>query len=199
VYAAFARSTGLTVEEIARVLTRAAMRAGAPPLDLLETARITEEEFLRLVQEAADAELPGRGVDLSQFRRRWFAGMTPNEDFALFLATLRDHGHRLVLLTNNVREWRESWLPTLPAGLFELIVDSSEEGVRKPDGEIFRRTVDRLGLTPAQCLFVDDVWEHCAAAHRLGMRVVWFRSNPQASYEIAQALGVGSAAVRRAA
>jgi 2-haloacid dehalogenase len=41
--------------------------------------------------------------------------------------------------------------------------------VAKPDPEIYRRLLDRNGLEPAGCLFIDDVAANVAAARALGM------------------------------
>jgi len=45
------------------------------------------------------------------------------------------------------------------AHLLEVVVDSAIEGVRKPDPEIFRRTLARLGVPPARALYVGDIPE----------------------------------------
>lgn len=58
---------------------------------------------------------------------------------------------------------------------FDGIVVSGEEGVVKPDPEIFQRLTDRYGLVPAQTLFIDDSPRHVAAAHTFGYQVHQFR------------------------
>jgi FMN phosphatase YigB (HAD superfamily) len=43
-------------------------------------------------------------------------------------------GVPIALLTNNVKEWGDHWRATFPVDeLFEVVVDSSEVGMRKPD------------------------------------------------------------------
>jgi 2-haloacid dehalogenase len=69
------------------------------------------------------------------------------------------------------------------------IVVSSEEGVIKPDPEIFRRLFDRFGLVPAETVFVDDAERNVAAARSLGMAAVLFRSPEQLREELV-ALGL---------
>lgn len=44
-------------------------------------------------------------------------------------------------------------------------------GLRKPDPAFFAAIVEDLGVTPAQCLFVDDRADNCEAAAALGMSV----------------------------
>ena len=76
---------------------------------------------------------------------------------------------RLAILTNNVREWQPRWrTPVAVDELFELVVDSGFEGIRKPEPEIYELTLARLGLPAEACAFVDDLEVNVAAAPRAG-------------------------------
>jgi epoxide hydrolase-like predicted phosphatase len=83
-------------------------------------------------------------------------------------------GYRTALVTNNVAEFRASWRKMLPVEeLFQVIVDSSEVRMRKPNPAIFRHTLEQLGdVSPRECLFLDDAASNVEAARRLGMRGV---------------------------
>jgi HAD superfamily hydrolase (TIGR01509 family) len=59
--------------------------------------------------------------------------------------------------------------------LFDDVVVSAEVGMAKPEPAIFRRAVDRLGLAPAECVFVDDWDQNVEAAREVGMRGVIHR------------------------
>ena len=83
---------------------------------------------------------------------------------------LKDDGYRLAVLSNNVREFAAYWRSTVPLELFDLVVDSCEEGIRKPNPEIYLRTTERLGVSPAACVFLDDSADNVRAATELGMR-----------------------------
>jgi epoxide hydrolase-like predicted phosphatase len=87
------------------------------------------------------------------------------------------HGYRTALVTNNAHEFRESWRRLVPADeLFQVIVDSSEVGVRKPDPRIFELALARLGgVEPGQALFLDDAASNVAAAEKLGIQAVLVR------------------------
>jgi putative hydrolase of the HAD superfamily len=85
---------------------------------------------------------------------------------------LKDEGYRLGILTNNVKEFAPYWRATIPCELFDVIVDSCEEGIRKPDPEIYLRTAQRLGVDPAACVFLDDGPANVEAAVGVGMRGV---------------------------
>ncbi len=86
-------------------------------------------------------------------------------------------GYRTALVTNNAHEFRDAWRRLVPADeLFEVIVDSSEVGMRKPDPRIFELTLERLGgIGPGEVLFLDDAASNVAAAERLGIRSVLVR------------------------
>ena len=82
---------------------------------------------------------------------------------------LRDEGYRVGLLTNNVKEYGDAWRATIPVEIFDDIVDSSVVGVRKPDARIFVMAAERLGVTPPECVFLDDVTHNVAGAQAVGM------------------------------
>jgi putative hydrolase of the HAD superfamily len=58
--------------------------------------------------------------------------------------------------------------------LLATIVDSSVVGVRKPDPAIFSLAVERLGVEPAEVLYVGDSFEKdIVGAHAAGLRTGW--------------------------
>ena len=80
-------------------------------------------------------------------------------------------GCPIALLTNNVKEWGDHWRATFPVDeLFEVVVDSSEVGMRKPDPRIYLLTCERLGVAPDASVFIDDNAENIAAAARSAWR-----------------------------
>jgi putative hydrolase of the HAD superfamily len=88
-------------------------------------------------------------------------------------------GVPIALLTNNVKEWGDHWRATFPVDeLFEIVVDSSDVGMRKPDARIYLLTCERLGVAPEASVFIDDNAENIAAARALGMETVHFGEDP---------------------
>ncbi|HEX4806555.1 MAG TPA: HAD family phosphatase [Conexibacter sp.] len=180
---------GIPLEAFGAALARAAAdNGGANPLFELETGRLTEARFVELLGAALRAELD-RDVDLARFGETFFEHLHPNEELFAFMRTVHQRGYRMAILTNNVREWEPLWRSMLPIDeLFELVVDSGFEGLRKPDARIYELTLARLGVAAEATLFVDDTEVNCEAARALGMHAVWFRSNAQAIGEIERAL-----------
>ena len=83
------------------------------------------------------------------------------------------------MITNNIREYADTWRSMLPVEeLFDLVVDSSREGMRKPNPAIFRLTLERLGgLAPERTVFLDDCEGNVKAAGCLGMRTIHVRGD----------------------
>jgi putative hydrolase of the HAD superfamily len=98
---------------------------------------------------------------------------------------LRGQGYRTALVTNNVLEVRESWRATLPLDeLFDIVVDSSEIGLRKPDPAIYHRALELLGgIAPDRAIFLDDLRPNLDAAERLGMRGILVEHDPHSALQ----------------
>jgi putative hydrolase of the HAD superfamily len=172
----------------------AAQDGGVNPLFELETGRMTEQQFVAKLGEGLRAEL-GRDVELHGFGTTFFEHLHPNEELFAFMRALHGRGFRMAILTNNVREWEPLWRTMLPVDeIFELVVDSGFEGVRKPEPAIYELTLQRLGVAPEVALFLDDTEVNCDAARALGMHAVHFRSNPQAIADVEAALAAARTA-----
>lgn len=87
---------------------------------------------------------------------------------------LRAEGYRTGLITNNVREGSATWRAMLPLDeLFEVVVDSSEVGMRKPNPAIFHHALELLGgVDPATAVFLDDAPGNVAGARAAGLQAI---------------------------
>jgi putative hydrolase of the HAD superfamily len=191
-FARYQNETGISAEALGRAMQAITERQGAHPLFELEKGRISEADFLAGLAAALEPEL-GHVPEMHRFREIYFDALDPNEPMIALMRRVKDLGHRMALLTNNVREWEPLWRSMLPVDeIFELVVDSAFVGMRKPEPEIYQLTLERLGdgIVAAECLFVDDVEVNIEAARELGMRAVHFRDNEQAIPEIEAALGL---------
>lgn len=187
-FLAFQEQSGVSLEELGNAMARLAAESdGEHPLYRLEKGQISEREFLSSLETA----LGGR-VKLERFGERYFEHLHPNEPMIETMRRLRRRGLRMALLTNNVREWEPLWRAKLPDidEIFEVVVDSAFVGMRKPERRIFELTVERIGdgISPAECLFIDDAEVNCDAAASLGMVVVHYRDAEQATRELEAAL-----------
>ena len=187
-FAGLMQSSGISLESVGKAMATIAERNGSNPLFELETGRVTEAAFFDAISEQLSAE-SGSHVSLDGFGERYFQQLTPNEPMIEYMRELRGRGHKMAICTNNIREWEAHWRAMLPVDeIFDVVVDSAFVGSRKPEPRIYEITLERLGATPDQAVFVDDVEVNCEGARQLGITAIRFRSTEQAIEQIEAAL-----------
>jgi len=150
----------------------------------VSTGQASTEEYWQYVRTALGGHVP---VELEPFQCNPFAYERLNRS----TVALARHLHKLyrsALLSNAT-----PYLDTLLAeqrleDLFDVVVNSSRVGLRKPDVAIYQMTVECLQLLPQQCLFVDDKLRNTNAAKALGMQTMTFQSTAHLSRQL-HALG----------
>lgn len=179
--------SGVALEDLGTALERAAEPLGGHPLHLLERGEITEAAFF----EAISRELGG--VDMSDFSETYFEHLDVNEPLLERLRAWRANGLRMIICTNNVREWEPRWRAMVPVDeLFEDVVDSAFVGARKPEPRIFEIVLERVGgVAPEACVLLDDFEVNCEGARALGMHAVRFESTEQAVAGVERLLDAG--------
>jgi putative hydrolase of the HAD superfamily len=139
---------------------------GRNPVYALERGECSGPEFERLLA-AELLRLDGGAVPAEGLLRRMFAASVP--DYAMYdtIRALRGAGLRTALLSNS---WGRDDYPRADfPGLFDAVVISGEVGMRKPEEAIFLYAAQALGLTPRDCVFIDDVEANVNAAVACGM------------------------------
>ncbi len=158
--AAFERRTGLAQQTVAQVI-RSNGTDGA--WQRLERGEIDRDSFI----DAFDAEFraAGAAVDVPQLLEEIESALVVRPAMLDAVDRLRASGVKVAALTNN---WsRMSHLPV--ARHFDVFVESFLEGCRKPDPEIYLRTLHRLECEPAHTVMLDDLGENLKTARSLGM------------------------------
>lgn len=175
---------GIPPKTFGEALRKLSESGGTNPLFELECGRITEHEFQRQLADGLEPLLGHRPV-IEDFGQLLFEALDPNEGMLDLIREVRRDGIRTALLTNNVKEWEARWRSMLPVDeLFETVVDSAFVGCRKPDPRIYMLTLERVGLEPDQCIFIDDMQINIDAANELGLHGVHFRETAQARAEV---------------
>lgn len=132
-----------------------------------------------------------RGLDFDPFSAfaRFGTGGAMADAMVARTRQLRVDGIRTAMITNNVREFGDGWRSLIPVDeLFEVVIDSSHVGVRKPDPAIFELALDALDVTAAECLFLDDFRGNIDAAEALGIRGILVGADRHAAIEELDAL-----------
>jgi 2-haloalkanoic acid dehalogenase type II len=122
------------------------------------------EDIVR--ESASEVGVGAKGAD--ELFRRW-GEFEPWPDVPPILQ--RIDGMRRFVVTNCSRKLGR--LAAFRAGRFELIVTAEEAGAYKPDPLPYRMALERLGLDPAEVLFVAGSAHDVGGAARVGMDVYW--------------------------
>ena len=139
------------------------------------------------------AELASRHPELSELIWAWSSRseeMIGGVDGGSMevLRAVRETGLPCYALTNMEAETYPLRLKRFPfLGWFDGTVVSGREGVAKPEPAIFRRLLDRFGLTPNTTLMIDDARENLETASKLGIQTVLFRSSRDLRGELEEA------------
>lgn len=74
--------------------------------------------------------------------------------------------------------------------LFDVVLESSKIGVRKPDPRIYQMMCETLSVSPQRSVYLDDLGVNCKPAAQLGMRAIKVSSQDQALAELAAVVGL---------
>jgi FMN phosphatase YigB (HAD superfamily) len=127
-------------------------------------------------------------ADLARFRRDFWSGDQLNEALLTRIIDWRAAGHPVALLSNFSAELTEFLDAHQVRHVFDPIIVSAHEGIMKPAAWLYWRTLNRIGINPAEALFVDDATQNIDGAQRVGMHTIYFRDTAQAIEEIERIL-----------
>jgi putative hydrolase of the HAD superfamily len=136
----------------------------------LERGELTMREFYA----AFDREMAGLGLAVSgQTLMERIAARTAVRPAAVeAIRRLRASGRKVAALTNNwVSEDQNSKMAQLRTE-FDVFIESTRVGLRKPDPRIYQLACSELGVTPGAAAFLDDIGSNLKAARALGMHTI---------------------------
>jgi HAD superfamily hydrolase (TIGR01509 family) len=132
----------------------------------------TAEDFWYEIGAKLGLDTPEK---IRAFRHRYHSDEAINEGVRNLIHRL--HGHcKLAILSNSppdLAKWLADWKLL---NLFDVVFCSGDEGVIKPDPIAFQTTLNRLGVEPAEAVFIDDTIDHVEAAASLGLHAIHFTS-----------------------
>jgi len=159
-----------------------------------ESNSIDADEFDRLFkQEAAAAGHSVAGKDVLALLS---GSVRPN--MVRVLETCKSH-YRIACITNNVKSGTGPGMASDKTkatqvrevmGLFDFVIESSIEGIRKPNPAIYELACGRLGVAPEACVFLDDLGINLKPAKALGMRTIKVLNEGQAIADLASVTGL---------
>lgn len=151
--------------------------------------------------ERSELDLDGFAVAFAEESEALGHRIDGREVLALLAGDLRPHvveavrrcraaGLLTALLTNNVGAM-DGWQGTLALGeLFDVVVESSKVGVRKPDPAAYELVLDELGVPAAEVVFLDDLGINLKPARAMGMTTIKVVDPDEALAELERLLGI---------
>jgi len=140
-------------------------------------------DYTEMIQFAAEQT----GESEAAVRHELEHSVVDNELLEYIRTKLKPH-YKLGILSNAGTNITERLLTAEQLGLFDTQVLSHGVGLTKPQPEMYQMIADRLGLDPAECLFIDDHERHLAGAENVGMRTLLYANFEQFQVELPAAL-----------
>ncbi|MDE0879339.1 MAG: HAD-IA family hydrolase [Sphingomonas bacterium] len=112
---------------------------------------------------------------------------------------LKTNGYRVGCITNNVPTGKGAGMARTAEkaaavadilARFDVVIESSKVGIRKPDPAIYQLACEKLGVAADACVYLDDLGINCKPAAALGMVAIKVGDTAKALGEMADAIGV---------
>ena len=156
---------------------------------LMERSEVTPEQFDDLfAAESAALGYEVAGADVLLL----LAGDVRPRMVAL-LDRVKAAGFHVACLTNNIvgegpDNARSRQIADIMAK-FDVIVESSKIGVRKPEPRFYEIACELLGVNPDECVFLDDLGVNLKPAAAMGMATIKVNNEDQAIADLCATLG----------
>ncbi len=129
------------------------------------------------VEGRQERETAARQIAREHSRANLWSGAAPGARETL--ETLRERGYRLGVVSNADGRVRRLLEEAGLASSLEIILDSAHVGFEKPDPRIFLAATGKLGLAPASCAYVGDLYEiDILGARAAGLRPILIGACP---------------------
>jgi epoxide hydrolase-like predicted phosphatase len=126
--------------------------------------------FTAFDKEISDAGAPG--LNSKAVMQDMASSATVNKCMITAIEKLKKNGFKVAALTNNWRDPQTDGFAKPLKDHFNILVESAAEGMQKPDPRIYQICCQRLGISPADAIFLDDIGRNVKAARALGMQTI---------------------------
>lgn len=119
------------------------------------------------------------GMSLAELREAFFGSDHLDHTLMAYIRGLRPQ-YKTGLLSNAMNNLRVALTTDYPIlDAFDEAIISGEVGVMKPHPAIYLLAAERLGVQPAEAVFVDDFIQNTRGAQEIGMQAVLFANREQ--------------------
>jgi putative hydrolase of the HAD superfamily len=106
------------------------------------------------------------------------------------LDAVKAAGYRLACVTNNTGAFPQRTDIDEVMRRFDVVVESSKVGVRKPEPRFYEIACELLAVDPPDCVFLDDLGINLKPAREMGMMTIKVGEPAEALKELGQVLGL---------
>jgi putative hydrolase of the HAD superfamily len=153
----------------------------------LERGELSRDEFVAAFE--AEALAAGQRLDGHRVLESLKGEVRPAMVQAL--RRLKEAGVRLAAVTNNVAPMASGEREVSELlGLFDVVVESSVVGVRKPEEAFYRIALAELGVEARECAYLDDLGVNLKPARAMGMTTIKVVDAESALAELEQHVGL---------
>jgi len=127
------------------------------------------------------------GSEAPSIRDEFFAGDVTDLSLLNFMRGLRKQ-YKVGLISNAWSGLRPWIIDKKFDDAFDAMIISAEVGVMKPDPRIYQVALEKLGVAPAEAVFLDDFPANVTGARAVGMQAIHFVQPEQALDELRKLL-----------
>ena len=152
-----------------------------------ERREVSTEDFVLLFEEEALAL--GYELDAQRILEGLHGSLRPSMVEALSKCSSK---FKTAMLTNNITPMGEQDLDEdvqKVVEIFDLLIESSIEGCRKPEEKFYEVACERLNVKPENCVFLDDLGINLKPARAMGMTTIKVIEPEGAIKELYEILG----------
>ena len=166
--------------KVLRVTKEDYIRAHSKFTDDFQKGLICEETFWEMI--CGELNVPKPKVS-SLWAEAFKAAYVPRDKMFSMTTSLQENGCKTAILSNTeVPAMRFFYQQRYD--MFDVLVFSCLEGVKKPDRKIYELTLNKLGSQPGQSVFIDDKPDYINSAKEVGINTVLFQSMGQVKNEL---------------
>ena len=186
-FAAYEKEIGLPTDTIRKInATDPDSNAWAQ----FERREVSTEDFVLLFEEEALGL--GYELDAQRILEGLHGSLRPSMVEALSKCSSK---FKTAMLTNNITPMGEQDLDEdvqKVVEIFDLLIESSIEGCRKPEEKFYEVACERLDVKPENCVFLDDLGINLKPARAMGMTTIKVIDPEDAIKELYEILGFTS-------
>ena len=151
-------------------------------MSMADVGRVTEDELFDYL-----SNLSGEPAD--DIYREFMSYVNINSEIVDLIIRLKEK-YKIVLLSNALASWLHKILENNDRyRIFDHMVISGEEGIRKPSEQIYRLALSRAGIDARDAVFIDDNEKNTLAAESVGIHGIVYKDNENLISDL-KALGI---------